>query len=198
MTSPLAPLAVDFIGSFPDPRHRLEPVLPEIAFLGRSNVGKSSLINAVTGRRIARTSGTPGKTQHLNAFRFPEFYLIDLPGYGYARLSQAERRRLRALVDGVIRNRPALAVVVWLLDCRHPPSNDDLAMSELLADAGRETIVVLTKTDKLSQSQRAAAIRARADDLGLDPDLLVPTSSSRGTGIADLGELMLEAIREYR
>lgn len=152
----------------------------------------------MTGRRIARTSGTPGKTQHLNAFRFPEFYLIDLPGYGYARLSQAERRRLRALVDGVIRNRPALAVVVWLLDCRHPPSNDDLAMSELLADAGRETIVVLTKTDKLSQSQRAAAIRARADDLGLDPDLLVPTSSSRGTGIADLGELMLEAIREYR
>lgn len=167
-----------------------------MAFLGRSNVGKSSLINAITGRRIARTSGTPGKTQHLNAFRFPAFYLIDLPGYGYAKLPKTERRRLRQLVDGTIRRRDRLALVVWLLDIRHPPSDDDLAMSELLADAGRETAVVLTKGDKLSRTRQLAALRERAGDLGLDPDHLILTSSTTGAGVPDLAETILDAMAE--
>ena len=191
---PLTELEVSFVGSFPDPAHPLEPRLPEIALLGRSNVGKSSLINAVVGRRIAKTSGTPGKTQHLNAFRFPTFYLIDLPGYGYARLPHAERKRLRTLVDGVIGKRPRLRAVVWLLDIRHPPSKDDLAMRDLLADAGRETVVVLTKADKLPRARRAAAIRERASELEVDQDDIVVTSSAEGSGLSELGELILEIV----
>ena len=195
-TSPLVTLPFEFIGSFPDPLHPLEPLLPEVAFLGRSNVGKSSLINAVVGRKIARTSSTPGKTQHLNAFRFADFYLLDLPGYGYAKLSLAERKRLRRLINDTISRRPGLRAVVWLLDIRHPATDDDLIMSQLLADAKRETIVVLTKSDKLTQSARATAHRARAEELGVAPDELLVTSSSKGTGIPDLGDLIAEVATE--
>lgn len=184
--NPLVDLPVEFVGSFPDPLHRLNPPLPEIVFFGRSNVGKSSLINAVVGRRIAKTSATPGKTQHLNVFRFPAFYLIDLPGYGYAKLSQGERQRLRHLVDRTIRERPSLAGVVWLLDIRHPPSKEDQAMAEVLAASGRGTIVALTKADKLSRAQQLNAHRERAQDLGIDPDSLLVTSSAKGTGVLDL------------
>lgn len=188
----LADLPVEFVGSFPDPAHRLSPILPEIAVIGRSNVGKSSLINAVTGRKIARTSATPGKTQHLNVFRFPTFYLIDLPGYGYARLSLVERRRLRRLVHDAMVGRPDLAAVIWLLDIRHPPSKDDLAMRELLAESRRETIVTLTKADKLSRTRAIAAARDRARELDLDPDDIVVTSATARTGVADLRELIVE------
>lgn len=196
ITTLFSELPVEFIGSFPDPRHPLEPPLAELIFLGRSNVGKSSLINALAGRRIAKISGTPGKTQYLNAFRFPGFYLIDLPGYGYAKLGRAERTRLRKLVDDVIKTRNRRSAVVWLLDIRHPPSDDDLTMADLLAEAGRETIIVLTKGDKLSQAQRHAAARARADDLGLDPDDLLLTSSAKGFGIAELAEHLDETARD--
>ena len=196
LTSPLVSLPFEFIGSFPDPLHQLEPLLPEVAFLGRSNVGKSSLINAVVGRKIARTSSTPGKTQHLNAFRFPAFYLLDLPGYGYAKLSLTERKRLRQLIESTISQRAGLRAVVWLLDIRHPATDNDLAMGELLADAKRETIVVLTKSDKLTQSARIVAHRARAGELGIDPEELVTTSSSKGTGIPELGELIAEVASE--
>ncbi|MBX3148197.1 MAG: ribosome biogenesis GTP-binding protein YihA/YsxC [Gemmatimonadales bacterium] len=196
VTTVFSDLPVEFIGSFPDPRHPLVPPLPELIFLGRSNVGKSSLINALAGRRIAKTSGTPGKTQFLNAFRFPGFYLIDLPGYGYAKLARTERGRLRKLVKDVIATRSGHGAVVWLLDIRHPPSEDDLAMADLLADAGRETVIVLTKGDKLSQAQRHAATRARADDLGLDSDDLLLTSSAKGFGIAELARHLDEATRD--
>jgi len=190
--NPLVDLPVEFVGSFPDPLHRLAPPLPEIVFFGRSNVGKSSLINAVVGRRIAKTSATPGKTQHLNVFRFPGFYLIDLPGYGYAKLSQAERQRLRRLVDRTIRERNGLAGVVWLLDIRHPPSKEDQAMAEVLAASGRGTIVALTKADKLSRAQQLTTHRQRAADLGVDPDALLVTSSAKGIGVVDLA-LAIEA-----
>jgi GTP-binding protein len=185
--NPLIDQPVEFVGSFPDPHQVLAPPLPEVIFLGRSNVGKSSLINAVVGRRIAKTSATPGKTQHLNAFRFPGFYLLDLPGYGYAKASRAERQRLRHLVDRTIRERRTVAGVVWLLDIRHPPSKDDLAMADVLASSGRGAIVVLTKADKLARARRLAAHRARAAELGLAPDDLLVTSSAKGTGIDELG-----------
>ncbi|MHB1329961.1 MAG: ribosome biogenesis GTP-binding protein YihA/YsxC [Gemmatimonadales bacterium] len=196
ITTVFSELPVEFIGSFPDPRHPLTPPLPEMIFLGRSNVGKSSLINALTGRKIAKTSGTPGKTQHLNAFRFPGFYLIDLPGYGYAKLGRSERTRLRKLVEDVVKTRGRLGAVVWLLDIRHPPSDDDIVMADLLADAGRETIIVLTKGDKLSQAQRHAAALARAADLELDADDLLLTSSAKGFGIAELARQIDEATRD--
>jgi GTP-binding protein len=192
----LTDLPVEFVGSFPDPRQRLAPALPEVLVIGRSNVGKSSLINAMVGRRIARTSATPGKTQHLNVFRFPSFYLIDLPGYGYAKLSLAERRRLRSLVQDTVAKRHRLATVLWLLDIRHPPSQDDLAMRDLLAEAKRETIVALTKADKLSRAGQTKAIRARAAELEVDLDDVVVTSAARGIGVAELGELLLGAVHD--
>jgi len=185
---------IEFVGSFPDPLQRLAPPLPEIAFLGRSNVGKSSLLNAVAGRRLARTSATPGKTQHLNVFRFPGFYLIDLPGYGYARHSLVERRRLRALVRETVARRRTLAAVVWLLDIRHPVSRDDLEIRELLIEGRREVIVALTKADKLSRVRSLEAARGRARELAVNVDDVVITSATKKSGIEELRDLIDEVV----
>ena len=112
--------------------------MPEIAFIGRSNVGKSSLLNSLTGRKgLARVSGTPGKTQHMNMFRLPTFYMVDLPGYGFAHANKGMRAGYRKLVEGYLTKREQLKGVVWLLDIRHEPSKDDLTFQDLLAESGR-------------------------------------------------------------
>ena len=192
-------MIAEFLGSFPDPLHPLDPRRPEIALVGRSNVGKSSLLNALTGRkRLARVSAAPGKTDLLNVYRLPAGYLLDLPGYGYAKRSQTERRRFRALLEGVLRQRPTLSGVVWLLDLRHPPSQDDREIRALLADAGRPALAVLTKADKLSPAQRRVALRERARELGLAEDELLLTSSSTGLGIVELRDSILEAMTAPR
>ncbi len=197
MTAPLAGLAVEFAGSFPDPRTHLDPPLPEIAFIGRSNVGKSSLLNALTGQKgLARVSATPGKTQAMNVFRLPTFYLVDLPGYGFAHASKVARAGYRRLVDGYVKEREHLRGVVWLLDIRHDPSKDDLAFQDLLAEAGAPALTVLTKADKLGRQQQATQQRSIATALGLKPADLQVVSSMEGTGIADLGASILGAVRE--
>jgi GTP-binding protein len=189
--APFADLPIDFVGSFPDPKHPLMPPRAEIAVLGRSNVGKSSLLNALAGRRIAKISGTPGKTQLLNVFRFPGFYLLDLPGYGYAKASQAERLRFRNLVEDVVRKRPNLLAAIWLLDIRLTPSADDLAMRTLLRKSGRIIVPVLTKADKLKHAQALAARRDRAAELDLAPTDLIVTSVLKGGGFDQLAERIL-------
>jgi ribosome biogenesis GTP-binding protein YsxC/EngB len=134
----LAGVEIEFVGSFPDPLVRLTPPLPEVAFIGRSNVGKSSLLNALVGRRsLARVSATPGKTTLLNAYRLPRFYLVDLPGYGFARASKVERERHRTLIDRFLRERASLTGVAWLLDSRHEPSKNDQEIQRLLIESGR-------------------------------------------------------------
>ena len=186
--APFARLSVDFIGSFPVPTHPLDPVLPEVAFLGRSNVGKSSLLNALVGRRIAKISATPGKTQLLNVFRLPTFYLIDLPGYGFALASHTERAKFKQLLQGVVEKREKVEGLVWLLDIRHPPSAEDMGMRKILATGAVPTIIVLTKADKLSKVQQVKAAHERAAELEYPPDDLLVTSSDKRQGISELGE----------
>jgi GTP-binding protein len=195
--SPLASLPIEFVGSFPDPAHPLTPRAPEFALIGRSNVGKSSLLNALVGRRsLARVSGTPGKTQLLNVYRLPTLYLIDLPGYGFAKASQAERRSYRELLETLLRTRETLSGVVWLLDVRHPLSVDDQEFQALLSKSARAVLPVLTKGDKLVRSRQAEAVKARAREIGVTAGDVQLTSTVTGLGLADLGESLLQAAKE--
>jgi GTP-binding protein len=186
---------VEFAGSFPDPKVRLAPALPEVAFVGRSNVGKSSLINRVLGRKgLARVSQTPGKTTLLNVYRLPGLYLVDLPGYGFAKASKPERAAYRRLLERYLRERETLAGVVWLLDIRHEPSADDAEMGALLAATGVPVLPVLTKGDKLAHGARGRRARELGRALGAPAEPPLVTSSTTGLGIADLGASILAAV----
>jgi GTP-binding protein len=195
----LSRLPIEFVGSFPDPLQPLTPPLPEIAFVGRSNVGKSSLLNALVGRKqLARVSATPGKTQLMNVFRLPPCYFLDLPGYGFAKSSKSARAGFRALLLAVVGKRTTLSGVVWLLDARHPPSEDDAEIKALLAETGRPVLAVLTKADKLTRSEQAAALKVRACALTMAPDELLATSATTGLGMDDLGESILALVEAKR
>ena len=195
--NPLASQTIEFVGSFPDFEVRVEPPLPEIAFIGRSNVGKSSLLNALVARPgLARVSGSPGKTTLLNFYRLPQLYLVDLPGYGFARASKGERAGYRKLVTGYLRTRETLAGIVWLLDIRHDPSREDLEMQELLVESGRPVLATFTKADKLTRSALRTRERELAVSLGLRPEQIELTSSRFGTGIPELAASIIAAAGE--
>jgi GTP-binding protein len=166
---------------------KLDPPLPEIAFVGRSNVGKSSLINSLLGRPgMARVSATPGKTRALNVFRLPRFYLVDLPGYGYARADKTSRAAILTILDRYVLERGSVAGIVWLLDIRRDPSPDDQRMAELFGRRGHPVLAVLTKADKLAFSARLTRARVIGRTLGLEHDQLQTPSSATGLGSADL------------
>lgn len=158
--------------------------LPEIAFAGRSNVGKSSLLNTLLRRKaLARVSNTPGRTRQINFFSVNrQFVLADLPGYGYAKISKQRKAEWRPLIEGYLRASKRLAGVVLLLDVRHDPSDDDMQMFDFLADVGVPTIVVATKVDKLGTVVARERIAALTDMLGLDADQIVTFSSRTGEG----------------
>jgi GTP-binding protein len=193
-SNPLHTRPLEFVGSFPDAQVRVDPELPEIAFIGRSNVGKSSLLNALVGRPgLARVSGSPGKTTLLNFYRLPEFYLVDLPGYGFARAGKGARAGYRRLVTGYLRTRSSLAGIVWLLDIRHQPSADDLEMQKLLAESGRPVLAVFTKADKLTRSGLPVRANELAEALGLQQDQIQLTSSQSKLGISELATSIVAA-----
>jgi GTP-binding protein len=151
-------------------------------------VGKSSLLNALVGQRIAKISGTPGKTRAFNVFRIGDsHYFLDLPGYGYARAGKSQRAVFRGLVKHALR-RERLTGVVWLLDIRHPPSADDRAIQEVLVEDETRVLAALTKGDKLTPTKRSTRERELRDDLGLPEDQMIVTSAKTGEGIADLRE----------
>ena len=140
--------------------------VPEIVFSGRSNVGKSSLINRLAGRKsLARTSATPGKTATINFYRLDGARLVDLPGYGYARVSDSERRRWSELIEGYFNDDRDVRLVVQLLDIRHTPSKDDFQMLEYMVEREIPFIAVLTKADKLNKTERAQRLAAFEQEL---------------------------------
>ena len=192
--NPLQSQPIEFVGSFPDALVKVDPALPEIAFIGRSNVGKSSLLNALVGRPgLARVSGSPGKTTLLNFYRLPGCYLVDLPGYGFARAGKGARAGYRKLVTGYLRTRASLAGVVWLLDIRHQPSADDVEMQKLLAESGRSVLAVFTKADKLTRSALPIRAQELAEALGLQQDQIQITSSQSKLGITELASSIVAA-----
>lgn len=172
---------------------RPEITLPEIAFVGRSNVGKSSLLNTLMRRKaFARVSTTPGRTREIHFFDVNrQFVLADLPGYGYARISKARKAEWRPLIEGYLSESPTLRGVVQLLDVRHDPTEDDLVMMDFLAEVGVPTIVAITKTDKLKPREAAERVQALCARLGLDPDQVVPFSARTGAGRDELASALM-------
>jgi GTP-binding protein len=171
---------------------------PEIAVVGRSNVGKSSLLNALLGRkRLAYTSKTPGKTQQFNYFRVDDrFYVVDLPGYGYAKAPPSAREEWAQLQDRYLAERQPLRGVVQLIDSRHPPMDSDVALIERIRGTGVPHLLALTKADKLSGNGRAQAQRRMAeclDDLNLDRPVVL-TSAKTNRGLPELRRWVLDQI----
>ena len=190
---PLVIRNVEFLGGMAE-RHGWRPdsPLPEIAFAGRSNVGKSSLLNSLVRRKaFARVSRTPGRTREINFFRINNgFVLVDLPGYGYARVSKEKKSEWRPLIESYLRRTSQLRGIVLLLDIRREPSDDDRAMLDFLAEVEVPTIVALTKTDKLSKVAAQARASEISRTLGLEPEQVIPFSAHTGEGRVEL----LEAI----
>jgi len=172
--------------------------LPEIAFAGRSNVGKSSLLNTLVRRRsFARVSRTPGRTREINFFRVNNgFVLVDLPGYGYARISKEKKAEWRPLIEAYLKRTTQLRGIVLLLDIRREPSDDDRAMLDFLAEVEVPTIVALTKMDKLSKT----AARERSADISralqLDPDQVILFSAQTGEGRVELLEAIVGLVAD--
>jgi GTP-binding protein len=175
---------------------RPESTLPEVAFAGRSNVGKSSLLNALLKRRsAARVSRTPGRTREINFFRVNDtFILVDLPGYGYARVAKSRQAEWRPLIESYLRSSPNLRGLVLLLDARRDPTDDDHAMLSFLADSGTAVLVAITKMDKLGTEAGRARVNALAAALELDADQMVPVSARTGMGRDELAQVLVALI----
>lgn len=195
MTPSIVIQSAEFVTSAVRPAQYPTLGLPEIAFGGRSNVGKSSLINCLVQRKkLVRTSRTPGQTQLINFFNVNgQFLLVDLPGYGFARVPEKVRAQWGPMVESYLGNRPSLRGVVQIMDLRHPPTADDLQLWQWLRDRSIPALPVLTKADKVSQSKRMQHAKAAAISLGIPVDQFILFSSETRLG----REQLLEALFQW-
>lgn len=174
--------------------------LPEIALVGRSNVGKSSATNALLNRRnFARTSQTPGKTRTINFYKInDEFYFVDLPGYGYAKVSKSEKDKWGVIMERYLQDRQELCAIFLLVDIRHEPTNDDVMMYEWIKHFGYNCVVIATKADKISRGQYQKHISIIRKKLQLEKDeKVIPLSSSKKTGVEDVWNEIIAQYQEH-
>lgn len=193
-------LQSEFLTTAMEPASYPAPGAPEIAFVGRSNVGKSSLINALTHRKkMVRVSNTPGRTRALNFFdvrlldgrREERVRLCDLPGYGYAKVSKAERKSWEGIIETYLRTRESLAAVVQIVDAEVGPTPQDVETGAWLAAAGKPVVTVATKLDRVAKAKRKPALQAHAATLRLPAELLLGVSSEDGAGLPALWAQLL-------
>ncbi|MBQ9964133.1 MAG: YihA family ribosome biogenesis GTP-binding protein [Clostridia bacterium] len=172
--------------------------LPEIAFSGRSNVGKSSLINKLLNRKsLARTSATPGKTATINFYKLDTMRLVDLPGYGYAKLSASEKQRFSQTIEHYFDDDRDLRLVLQLIDMRHPPTANDLQMLDYLVECEIPFVIVLTKSDKLNKSERARRLFELENELAdFEGVQCIPFSAVNGEGVEMLRSILDEVTQE--
>lgn len=181
--------AAEFLFGAPSLKAIRKQNLPEIAIIGRSNVGKSTFINRLTGRKVARVSGNPGSTRELNFYQVSGAWngvdralcLVDMPGFGFAKLSKQAREEISRLAVDFLRNRRHLRAVVLLNDCRRDPQDDELAIQALCADLGIPCVVILTKFDTLRQNDKPKALKNVATGFNLDPSDLLYTGEKIDT-----------------
>jgi len=190
-----------FVTSAAAPTQFPAPSAPEIAFLGRSNVGKSSLINSLVADKIAKTSNTPGRTQTINFFELrrpgkpqPEFFFVDLPGYGYARVPKAISTLWSGFIDPYLESRPSLALCVSLVDISIPPQQSDIQLHEWLRHHDRPYLVVATKADRISNNVLRKSLANLATAVGVPSAAIIPFSSKSRTGHAALWNAIWEAV----
>lgn len=193
---------VEFVGAIAEPDRAAADAralsLPQLAIAGRSNVGKSSLLNRLVGRKkLARTSKSPGKTREINLFQVNDRFLIaDLPGYGFAKVPEEVRREWGPLIESYLGTSPLLLGIVLLLDARRGPTPDDGQMLDYLARLGLPTLYALTKIDKLKRSERRKAVERIKEELGAPRDQLVLTSARTGEGVDELRHSIAALLQE--
>jgi GTP-binding protein len=187
-----------FLAAATNVSHFPAPTLPEIAFLGRSNVGKSSVINSLVGAKLARTSSTPGRTRSINFFEIrwpgkpqPEMIFTDLPGYGYAKISREISQEWPKFIEPYLNERPSLALCVALVDVSIPPQQSDRQLLDALSVLGRDFILVATKSDRLSNPKLQNSLRTFAQEY--PAARLLPYSSKTGAGRDELWKLIRRA-----
>ncbi len=187
----------DFVTSLDAYRHFPGEGLPQLAISGKSNVGKSSLINSLTRNgKLAKTSATPGKTRLINVFRINDaFHLIDLPGYGFAKVDKQEKERWGNMMEGYFAQSTCLCHVLQLVDIRHDPTQDDIMMGDFLRKSGIPYTVIATKADKISRGARMKQLAPICRAMLVQPWEVICYSSEDGTGRDDLLKLIAEKIK---
>jgi GTP-binding protein len=191
-----------FLLAASDPGHFPDPGLPEVAFLGRSNVGKSSVINSLLGSKIAKTSSTPGRTRSINFYQIrwpgkplPELMFADLPGYGYAKLSREISNQWPAFIDPYLKERHCLALCLALVDVNVPPQASDAQLLHFLAASDRSLLIVATKSDRLSSNQLSNSLQKLSQEY--PAARIVPYSARTGAGRDELWREIRSAVENY-